>query len=481
MDKKVNVITNMMWRLAERCGAQLVSFVVSVILARLIEPSAYGQIALITVFTSILEVFINSGLGNSLIQKKDADDLDFSTVFYTNVTFCLLMYVILYIAAPFIADFYAMPDLTALVRVIGLTLIISGVKNVQCAYVSRNMQFKLFFYSTLGGTIGAAVLGIAMAYMGFGVWALVAQSLFNNTIDTVILWINVKWRPKKEFSFSRLKRLYSYGWKLLVTSLINTVYNDIRQLIIGKMYGPSDLAYYNKGNQLPNLAISNINSSIDSVLFPTMSSAQDDKARVKEMTRTSIRTSSYVIWPIMLGLSAVATPMIRLLITDKWLPCVPYMRIFCFALGFQPIHSANLNAIKAMGRSDITLKLEIIKKTMGILILVVVMPYGPFAICASTIVYSFMAQVLNTYPNRELLGYSYGEQLKDILPFAAMSAVMCGAVLLIGLLPCGDVLKLALQIPAGILFYIAQSIVFKVDVFYMLLDLVKKLLPKKKK
>lgn len=473
---KNRVISNLLWRLSERCGAQMVSFVVSVVLARLIAPSAYGQIALIAVFTSILEVFINSGLGNALIQKKDADDLDFSTVFYANILFCLLLYGILYAAAPAIAALYRMPDLTLLVRVTGLTLIISGVKNVQMAYVSKHMQFRIFFFATLGGTIGAAVVGITMAYRGFGVWALIVQSLFNNGVDTLLLWVMVKWRPQKRFSFRRLKTLYSYGWKLLVSGLINTVYSDIRQLIIGRLYSASDLAYYNKGEQLPNLAITNINSSIDSVLFPAMSKAQDDKTRVRAMSQMAIRISSYIMWPIMLGLAAVAEPLIRLLLTEKWLPSVPYMRVFCFAMAFEPIHTANLNAIKAMGRSDITLKLEIVKKTFGLLLLLAVMPYGPFAICSSTILYSFAAQVLNTAPNRKLLGYRYLDQLKDILPFAAMSCVMCAAVAALGRIPAPDSVRLLVQIPCGIAVYIGLSVLFRVDVFFTLLDVGKHLL-----
>lgn len=229
-----NVITNFFWRFLERCGAQGVTFIVSIVLARLLDPTVYGTVALVTIFTTIMQVFVDSGMGNALIQKKDADDLDFSSVFYFNMAMCSVLYLIMFFAAPFIASFYRMPELTAIVRVLSFVVVISGVKNVQQAYVSRHLMFKRFFFSTLGGTIGAAVIGIAMAYLGFGVWALVAQMLFNAAVDTTILWITVKWRPKKMFSFQRLKSLFSYGWKLLASSLIDTVYNDLRQLIIGK-------------------------------------------------------------------------------------------------------------------------------------------------------------------------------------------------------------------------------------------------------
>lgn len=279
-----NVITNFFWRFLERCGAQGVTFIVSIVLARLLDPTVYGTVALVTIFTTIMQVFVDSGMGNALIQKKDADDLDFSSVFYFNMAMCSVLYLIMFFAAPFIASFYRMPELTAIVRVLSFVVVISGVKNVQQAYVSRHLMFKRFFFSTLGGTIGAAVIGIAMAYLGFGVWALVAQMLFNAAVDTTILWITVKWRPKKMFSFQRLKSLFSYGWKLLASSLIDTVYNDLRQLIIGKKYSSGDLAYYNQGKKFPQLIVTNINTSIDSVLLPTMSKAQDDMAAVRSMT-----------------------------------------------------------------------------------------------------------------------------------------------------------------------------------------------------
>ena len=234
------VVTGLFWRFAERCGAQGVSFVVSIVLARLLAPEVYGTVALVTVFTAVLQVFVDSGMGNALIQKKNADDRDFSTVFYFNITVCCILFLGMYIAAPYIAEFYNDSELTAVVRVLSLTLVISGVKNVQQAYVSRNMLFRHFFYATLGGTIGAAVIGIAMAYMGFGVWALVVQQIFNAAADTVILWITVKWRPGRTFSFQRLKGLFSFGWKLLVSGLLDTVYGNLRQLLVGKIYSSSE-------------------------------------------------------------------------------------------------------------------------------------------------------------------------------------------------------------------------------------------------
>ncbi len=466
---KNKALSGFLWRFFERCGAQGVTLVVSIILARLLEPEVYGTIALITVFTIILDVFVNSGFGNALIQKKDADDLDFSSVFYFNISMCIVLYALLYFTAPLIAGFYELPELTSLMRVLGLTLILSGIGNIQEAYVSKHLLFKKFFFSTLGGTIGAAVVGIWMAYRGYGVWALVVQRLFNNTVDTIILWLTVKWRPKKVFSLERLKGLFSYGWKLLVSSLLDTGYNQLRQLIIGKMYTKADLAFYNKGTEYTHPIITNINSSIDSVLFPVMSDVQDNRDTVRGMTRRAITTSSYIIWPMMLGIAACAEPLVRILLTDKWLPCVPYMRIFCIVYAFWPIHNANLNAIKALGRSDLFLKLEIIKTAVGLAVLAVTMWFSPLVMAYSMLFTSVVSQIVNAWPNRKLLGYAYGQQIKDILPSMLLSAVMFGAVYCVGFLGLNDWLTLLLQIPAGVIIYIAGSKLFKLESFDYLL------------
>lgn len=478
---KNTVINNFFWRFMERCGAQGVTFIVSIVLARLLEPSVYGTIALVTVFTTIMQVFVDSGMGNALIQKKDADDLDFSSVFYFNIAICTLLYIIMFISAPFIAVFYDMPKLTSVIRVISLILIISGVKNVQQAYVSKHMMFKKFFFSTLGGTIGAAVVGIVMAYLGFGVWALAAQMLFNALTDTIILWITVKWRPKKMFSFQRLKSLFAYGWKLLISALIDTVYTDLRQLIIGKMYSESDLAQYNQGKKFPQLIVTNINTSIDSVLLPTMSKAQDDPVTVKNMTRRSIKTSTYIMMPFMVGLAVCAEPIVSLILTDKWLPCVPFLRIFCFSFAFYPIHTANLNAIKAMGRSDLFLILEIIKKAVGIIAIISTMWISVKAMAYSMFVTSVASQIINSWPNKKLLNYSYPEQLKDMLPQITLSLVMGAAVYCVQFIGLNDIFTLLIQIPVGIIMYVVFSKMFKIDSFMYITDIIKGFLNKKRK
>lgn len=472
-DTKQKVFSNLIWRFAERIGAQLVGFIVSIVLARILSPNDYGTIALVTVFTNIMQVFVDSGLGNALIQKKDADDIDFSTVFYTNVFFCIIMYLIIFFIAPLIAKFYNNEQLTAITRVLGITILISGVKNVQQAYVSKKLIFKKFFFATLAGTIGAGILGIVLARNRYGVWALVVQQLFNLTVDTIILWITVEWRPKKVFSFDRLKMMFSYGWKLLASSVLDTVYNNIRQLIIGKLYSSSDLAFYNKGKQLPELIVNNVNTSIDSVLLPTMSEKQEHKEIVKTMTRRAIKTSVFIMAPLMIGLASTSNNVIKILLTDKWLPTVPYLCIFCISFMFYPIHTANLNAIKAMGRSDLFLKLEIMKKIVGMVLLLITMKISVMAMAVSLFVSGIFSQIINAWPNKDLLGYSYLEQLKDIMPNILLAVFMGIIVYFINFLHTPTIITLLVQIIFGAIIYIKGAKLLKIDSFEYVINIIK--------
>ena len=467
-----NVIKNFFWRIGESSGAQLVSFLVSIVLARLLAPEDYGVIALVTVFTSILQVFVDSGLGTALVQKKNADEADFSSVFYFNVLVCLTLYAGMFVAAPAIAKFYDNPIYIPLVRVLSLTLVISGLKNIQQAYVYRHMIFKRFFFSTLGGTIASAILGIVMAYAGFGVWALAAQYVSNTAIDTLILWITVPWRPKKRFSWTKLKSLLSYGWKLLVSALLDTGYTSLWNLLIGKVYSSADLSFYDQGSKYPKAIIGTISNSIDSVLLPTMSIVQDDRAQIKSMTRRSIVTSVYVMAPLMMGLAGCAESLVSLILTDKWLPCVPYMRIFCITYMFWPVHSANLNAIKAMGRSDLFLRLEILKKIIGIGLLLCTMRISVMAMACSLLISSVTSQIINSYPNWKLLNYRYLEQLRDILPSILLAVIMAAAVGAVPLLGYGNVLTLCIQIPLGAVIYVAGSSIFRLESFRYLLNMI---------
>lgn len=473
MGTEKKILTNFIWRFAERCGSQIVTFVVSVVLARILAPSDYGTITLVTVFTTILQVFVDSGLGTALVQKKDADDLDFSSVFYFNCALCLVLYLGMFAAAPLIANFYENTELVPIIRVISLTVVVSGLKNVQQAFVSRNMQFKRFFYSSIGGVVFSAVLGIALAKAGCGVWALVAQQLSNVAINTAILWITVKWRPKKMFSRERLKGLLSFGWKLLVSALLDTGYSTLRNLIIGKVYSTADLAYYDQGDKFPKVIVTNINTSIDSVLLPSMSSEQDDRERVKNMTRRAIKTSTYIMAPLMMGLAFCAEPVVTLVLTEKWLPCVPFLRIFCITYMFWPVHTANLNAIKAMGHSDWFLKLEIIKAVFCLAALLATVNFGVTAIAYSALFTSAASQIINAWPNKKLLGYGYLEQVRDFAPGILLAVAMGVCVYFIGCIPLPTAVTLVIQVVSGAVIYFGASYVLKLEEFKYLLGIVK--------
>ena len=470
---KRSVVSNLIWKFGERIGAQCVSFVVSIVLARLLMPEDYGLVTMVTIFITIANVFVSNGFGESLVQKKDADNIDFSTIFYFEIVFSFTIYLLLFMVAPYIANFYREPVLCNVLRVFALRVPLTGINSVQQAYVKKKMIFKKFFFSTIIGTIISAIVGIAMAYRGFGVWALIAQYLCNSVMDTVILWITVKWRPEWTFSFSRLRQLVSYGWKIMAAGLLDSFYNQLRSLVIGKVYSAVDLAYYNRGQQFPQLLVTNINASIDGVLFPAMAQEQKDKEHMVRIMRRSIKVSSYILFPFMMGLAMVAPALIRLVLTEKWLPCVPYLRIICFQFALQPIQTANLQAIKAMGRSDLFLKLEVMKKIVGILSVVLVMRMGVMAIAVTGALYSIYASIVNSSPNRKLLEYGYKDQLRDLLPALGLSCAMGIIVGLVGCLQIPDFAILALQVMAGIIAYVVLSIVLKMEIFYYILDLIK--------
>lgn len=465
---------NFIWRFTERTAAQLVTFVVSIILARILSPEYYGTIALVMVFTTILQVFVDSGLGTALIQKKDADDLDFSSVFFFNMFMCVVLYIVMYIASPYIAAFYNDKGLTPIIRFISLTIIISGVKGIQQAYVSRNMLFKRFFFSTIGGTVASAIIGIFLAYKGYGVWALAIQQVSNTAIDTLILWLTVKWKPKFMFSFQRLKRLLRFGWKLLVSALLDTIYGNLRNLIIGKKYTSADLAYFDQGDKLPKAIATNINVSIDSVLLPTMSKVQDKTEAVRTLTRRAIRISVYIVAPLMIGFACCADSLVRLVLTDKWLPCVPFIRILSVSYLFWPIHTANLNAIKAVGRSDIFLKLEVIKKAVGLALLLSTMWFGVKIMAYGLLVECLLGLIVNTWPNKKLLHYGYIDQMRDIAPSVLLAMVMGVAVYCIGLVSMPEIVKVVAQITLGIVVYVAGSGIFRMKEFEYLIKKLRK-------
>ena len=473
---KGKTIAGLFWSFAERIGAQLVSFVVSMVLARLLMPEEYGIIAIVWVFINLCNVFVNSGFGRALVQKKDADDLDFSSVFWFSLVMSILLYGGMYLAAPWIARYYEMAQLTPVLRVMGLRLIVASLNTVQKAKVSRDMEFRKFFFSTIGGTLVSAVVGIAMAYAGAGVWALVAQELTNVLIDTVILFTTIDWHPKLMFSLDRMKGLFNYGWKVLVASLIDTFYQEFRSLYIGKLYTAADLAYYTKGKQFPELLVDNVNTSISSVLFPAIASAQSDPDAVKAMTRRAMKTSSYVLTPMLVGLAVVSKPLVTLILTEKWLPCVPFMQILCINCALMPLQTANVQAINALGRSDISLKLNVIKKCFGMTVVLIFARFSVEAMAWAGVANSIFALCMNVSPNRKLIDYGLWEQLRDILPNWLVSVAMMVPVRMVSFLGLPLLPELLVMVLTGVVFYVAASILFHLESFVYIWNMLKPVL-----
>ena len=466
-------LVNLAWKYAQTFGTQILKLVVSIVLARLLTPSDFGFIALITVFTAILSVFVDGGFSSSLIQKKDADELDFSSIFWVNMAICLVLYAGMFLAAPAIAVFYDNEGLTPVIRVLCLTIVISGLSGVQTAYVSHNLKFKKTFVSGIVSAILSSIVGIGLALMGFGVWALVWQQIVLSSVEAVVLWIISGWRPRFAFSLARVKSLFSYGWKLFAANLLHAFYTNLRALIVGKWYSAADLGLFDQGHKFPEVVVRNVDTSISSVMFPVMSKSQDDPDRVRKITRQTIMVSSYIMWPLMMGLAGTSTVLVPLLLGDQWVDCVPYLMVFCFALGFQPMQTANLSAMKAMGRSDVFFALEIIKKIIAIALVLATAWISVFALCISDLVYRIISTVINAFPNRKLLGYSYFQQVRDVAP-SFLLAFFMGAV--VYFIPWPDV-NLALvflaQFATGVAIYLGGSALFKLEGFEYVKALIK--------
>ena len=508
VNTKEKTIKGLFWGYLEKLGGEAVALIVSIVLARLLGPEAYGIIPLVTVFISILSVIVQGGFASALIQKKDADHKDFSTVFYFQLVLSSVLYTGMFFAAPFIADFYNNSYLTSIVRVLSLTLIIGAFNLVQHAYITKTMQFKKYFFASFTGTVVSGIVGIVLAfvitsYTGnpvYGAWALVAQKLTDYLIDTVFLWFAVKWRPVPSFSFKKLKSLFSYGWKILASQFIDTIYKNLNTLIIGKAYSSSDLAYYNKGTTYPQIIMNNLNQAIQQALFPALSSHQDNTEKIKSMTRRAMKTSSYLVFPAMMGFAAIGEAFIYILLGDAWMSAVPFLWIACFNFAMWPIHTTNLQAIQAMGKSGTFLVTEIIKKISNLLFLTagVLLAWNlafenstdsVIVIALSSVFAEIVCVFVNAWPNKKIIGYGLKEQLADILPAFILSIIMGAAIFGIGFLPfellipnafvCA-VVKLLIQASAGIGLYILLSKIFRIDSFSYIKDTIKDFLKKRK-
>ncbi len=477
---KSKVVSGLLWKLMERIGTQGIQFVVQIILARLLLPRDYGIIALVTVFIAVANMTVQSGFNTALIQKKDADGLDFSSVFYLSLLIAGLIYLIIYFSAPFIAAFYREQQLILILRVLSLTLFIGALTSIQNAIIARTMAFKKLFFSSLGAIILSGITGITMAYNGFGVWSLVAYQIVFQLTVSVILWFSVSWRLELKFSSARVGSLFSFGWKLLVSGILDTLYQNLYSLIIGKLYDSRMLGYYDRGNQMAAVIATNFNGSIQSVMFPALVSHQNDTVRLKSMARRSIVTCSFIIFPMMFGMLVVAEPLVKVLLTEKWLPCVPFLQLSCIIYALWPIHTVNLQVINALGRSDIFLKLEIIKKTLGLTVLGITIHYGIYAIIWGGVLVGMGSTFINAYPNKILINYGYIEQLKDMTPVFLLSLSMSVIVYSINFIDLDTLHKLIFQVAIGALSYLTLAKLFRVECYQYLLDTLKELIINKK-
>ena len=476
---KNKVIHGVSWKFAENIGIQGIHFIVQIVIARMLFPEDYAVIALISVFIAVANSFVESGLGTALIQKKDADQIDCSSVFYVNMLLAALLYYLLFISAPKISAFYSLDILTTVIRVQAISLFLGALNGVQIAILSQRMEFKKSFFAHAVGTISFGIVGISLAYYGFGVWALVFSKLTSSAAITIVLWKTVAWRPSLLFSTDSVRTLFNYGWKILTAGLIDTLYINLRKLIIGKTFDKKILGYYDRGDHLPNMLICSINNSVQAVMFPTFALLQDDREQLKAIMRRSIITSSFIVFPAMVGLAIVAERVVIILLTEKWIGCVPFLQLACITYAFFPIHTTNLQVTKAVGRSDIFLRIEIIKKILELVIIFVSLPFGVYALVGSNAFFSIVSVFINAWPNKKIINYSIKEQWNDIAPSLMLSLCMGAIVYSIQWIGLPVWSTFLVQILSGVVVYTLGAWIFKFECFHYILKTVRDMLRRK--
>ena len=453
MSLKQKTVSGLIWSFVDTMAGQGITFVVGIILARLLSPREFGLIGMITVFIAVSESFINSGFSSALIRKKDCTDTDFSTVFFFNLTVGILFFLLLFFSAPAISSFFNEPELTAILQVLGIVLIIDSLTLIQRTILTKRIDFKLQAKISMIASIGSGVVSITMAFYGLGVWALVAQRIVKQGLNSLFLWLWNRWKPLLVFSKESFKELFGFGSKLLLSGLIDTIYRNVYYLIIGKFFSAQELGFYTKANEFKNLPSQNLNGIIGRVTYPVLSTLQDDIPRLKNNYQKLIRSVMFITFILMLGMAAVAEPMIHTLIGAKWEPAIIYLQMLCFVGMMYPLHALNLNMLQVQGRSDLFLKLEVIKKIIAIPTIVIGVFFGIKMMIVGMMVNTLIAYYLNSYWSGKKIGYSFTQQVKDILPSFFLALTMGVAVYLLGkVLPFSYPVKLIIQIVFGGLF-----------------------------
>lgn len=466
--------TGLFWSSVERFSNQGVQFVFSIILARLLSPSDYGIIAMVTIFFAVAQSFVDSGFSNALVRKTDRVEEDLSTCFYFNIGVGIIAYIVLFLIAPLVANFYSQPILSPIIRITGLGVILNSLCVVQQALFTIKIDFKSQAKITLSATVISGIVGVILAYQGYGIWALVWQGVASSIVRMGLLWLMSKWRPRTGFSKSSFNYLFGYGSKLLASGLLDTIYNNIYPIVIGKFYTPAQLGNYSRALGWAQLPSANITSILQRVTFPVLSAIQDDTLRLQNSYRRLLKLSAFIVFPLMMGLAAIASPLIRVILTAKWDGCVLYLQILCFALMLYPIHAINLNLLQVKGRSDIFLRLEIIKKIIGVVILIITIPLGITAMCLGMVFSSIICLIVNTYYTSRFIDVGLLTQLKDLKIILINSLVMGGGIYILTSFIDIEGLKLVMGIVIGLLFYFIGSFYFSRAELQEVISLIKK-------
>jgi O-antigen/teichoic acid export membrane protein len=472
MELKKNTIGGLAWKLLENLGTQLINFVIQLILARILLPEDYGVIALTGVFITIANVFINTGFSSALIQKKSVSDIEYSSVFFAGIFSSIVLYVVIFLSAPLIANFYSEPVLIWVLRVQSISIVFSGLYSVQNAILVRKLMFKKIFKYKLLGIFLQGITGISLATLGYGVWSLVAANLVLYAVTTIFMWLAVEWKPRLLFSFKELRSLFTFSSRILLTSLLNDFSNNIKSLIIGKSFSSSMLGYYNRGYQIPSLIMVNTDGAINTVMFPALSKCQSDRAIFISLYRRAIRTSVFIVFPLMLGLISVAEPLTLLLLTEKWLPSVPFLRITCLICMTWPF-SIMYQAFNALGKSNVSLKLNVLTKTVDLLIMIFAIRYGIYAFAISSFISSMIWLIISTFVTRNIFDYKISQQVKDILPSLVLSLIMAASSVLAGNITNQIFPKLIIQVFVGALVYLTGAATVKMESFTYLVATIK--------
>ena len=460
---KQKVVKGFAWALLERFSMQFSSFFISMILARLLTPNDYGTIALLTIFISLSGVFADSGFGSALIQKKKATEADFNSVFYLSLCTSSLIYGVLFFIAPWVADFYETPMLVGLLRFLGLSIPLNAINSIQNAELSRKMLFHLSFRISLIGFVVTSITGVTLAFLGYGPWALAWSTIAGAIIGVITRWYFIAWRPKLMFSWKAIKGLFAYGWKLTVSAFLDVGYNNLSGLLIGTFYSRDDLAFVTKGRMIPQLAMDSINGTLGRVAFPALAQVQDQRDKVRDTMRRMITTSTFFVFPLMTGCAICAPSLIPLLFGNQWLPAIPYVQLACFTFALWPFHTINLQAINALGRSDVFLTLEVIKKGLGLIAILSTVRLGVWwMIAVGAFVMGPLSVLINSWPNRKLLKYTIQMQLRDVLPALLLCGVMAAVIHPLAWLPLPGWGKLFIQVPLGAITYFLFAILFRV-------------------